>query len=322
MGGEQDMRFMGGLRKYIPVTFGVMAIGTIAIAGIPPLAGFFSKDEILWKAYSSDHGHLAFWIIGAITALMTSFYMFRLLFMTFFGDLRSKPAAGHGHGHDDHGHGHGTPHESPWVMLAPLVLLAGLSVVGGWVGIPHSMGGENRFEKFLEPVFTQYAKAEATPAAAHGEVPKAEAPTSAAAHEPAEGHGDTSTELALTGVSVVIALAGLFTAWFLYVKRPELPERIAASAGGLYRTLLNKYYVDEGYQAAIVDPIVDGSRDVLWQKVDVGVIDGAVNGAGTSAKFFSGVLRRMQSGNLRSYAGWVALGAAALMGYMVWMGLQ
>jgi len=311
MGGEQDMRFMGGLKKYIPVTFGVMAVGTLAIAGIPPLAGFFSKDEILWKAYSSSHGHVAFWIIGAITALMTSFYMFRLLFMTFWGDLRSKPAAAHGHGHDDHGHGHGdgTPHESPWVMLAPLVLLAVLSVVGGWVGIPHSLGGHNQFEKFLEPVFEKYERPAAEGAAAH-------------AAAPADAHADVATERMLTAGSVVIALVGMFGAWFLYVKRPELPERIATQMGGLYRTVLNKYYVDEGYQQAIVEPIVKGSTDVLWKRVDVGVIDGAVNGAGTTAKFFSGTLRKMQSGNLRSYAAWVAMGAVALMAYMVWMGLQ
>ena len=325
MGGEQDMRFMGGLRKYIPVTFGVMAIGTIAIAGIPPLAGFFSKDEILWKAYSSNHGHLAFWIIGAITALMTSFYMFRLLFMTFFGDLRSAPIAGHGHGHDDHGHGHGNgkPHESPWVMLAPLVLLAGLSVVGGWVGVPHSLGGDNKFEQFLEPVFTRYERPAVAPAAApHGGTAAASPAAAHGAAASSEAHGDVGTERMLTAVSVVIAVLGLIAAWFLYVKRTELPDRIAASMGGLYRTVLNKYYVDEGYQEAIVDPIVDGSRSILWKRVDVGVIDGAVNGAGTTAKFFSQTVRRMQSGNLRSYAGWVAIGATAVLAYMVWMGLQ
>ncbi|MEO5937023.1 MAG: NADH-quinone oxidoreductase subunit L [Terriglobales bacterium] len=333
MGGEQDMRFMGGLRKYIPVTFGVMAIGTIAIAGIPPLAGFFSKDEILWKAYSSNHGHLAFWIIGAITALMTSFYMFRLLFMTFFGDIRSAPSAGHGHGHDDpaahdahDAHGNGKPHESPWVMLAPLVLLAALSIVGGFVGVPHSLGGDNKFEKFLEPVFTRYDRPEISIVSSTHEqaIPPASA-AAAAAHGLAaadDAHGDVNTERMLTVASVVIALIGLAGAWFLYIRRPELPERIAASMGGLYRTVLNKYYVDEGYQEAIVDPIVDGSTKILWKRVDVGVIDAAVNSAGTTAKFFSGSFRKMQSGNLRSYAGWVAVGAAALLAYMLWMGLQ
>jgi NADH-quinone oxidoreductase subunit L len=313
-------------------------IGTMAIAGIPGLAGFFSKDEILWQVYSSEHGHVALWVVGAITALMTSFYMFRLLFMTFFGDLRSNPAAGHGHGAGDHGHGehgHGTPHESPWVMLAPLVLLAILSVAGGWVGVPHALGGDNHFENFLEPVFTKYEQPEQALAAAPTQAAEGHgnAPESAAQHEPAkagsppegakaEPHADTSKEITLTAISVLIALTGAFAAWFLYVKRPELPERIAAGAGGLYRTVLNKYYVDEGYQAAIIDPLVEGSTEVLWKRVDVGVIDGAVNGAGTTAKFFSGAVRQMQSGNLRSYAGWVAVGAAALLGYMVWMGLQ
>ncbi|HUS18024.1 MAG TPA: NADH-quinone oxidoreductase subunit L, partial [Terriglobales bacterium] len=340
MGGEQDMRFMGGLKKYIPVTRWVMTIGTLAIAGIPGLAGFFSKDEILWQAYSSEHGHPILWVLGIITALMTSFYMFRLLFMTFHGELRSAPSGGHDpHAHDSHGHGtshattHASPHESPWVMLAPLVILAGLSVVGGWVGVPHALGGNNRFEKFLAPVFERYERPEKVLAASATQAPHAAGSESAAQHEsaaagtPPEGakaepHQNTSQEITLTAISVLVAFAGWFAAWFLYVRRPELPERIAASMGGLYRTVLNKYYVDEGYQEAIVDPIVKGSTEVLWKRVDVGVIDATVNGAGSSAKFFSNSLRRMQSGNLRSYAGWVAFGAAALLGYMVWMGLQ
>jgi NADH-quinone oxidoreductase subunit L len=322
MGGEQDMRFMGGLRKYIPVTFWVMAIGTVAIAGIFPFAGFFSKDEILWMAFSRHEGSPVLWGIGILTALMTSFYMFRLLFMTFFGALRSQPAAANGHGHDDHAHGHSTPHESPWVMLAPLVVLAGLSVVGGWVGWPHALGGENRFEKFLAPVFAKYERVAEAPAGHAAADAHGSAAVAASESAQAEPHGDTSQEVMLSGLSLLVALVGGFAAWFLYVKRPELPERIAASMGGLYRTVLHKYYVDEGYQAAVVDPIVQGSTEVLWKRVDVGVIDGAVNGAGTSAKFFSGVLRRMQSGNLRSYAGWVAIGAALLLAYMLWMGLQ
>jgi NADH-quinone oxidoreductase subunit L len=145
IGGQQDMRKMGGLRKYMPWTFATMLIATLAISGIPPFAGFFSKDEILWQAFSSPHGSKIFWIIGVITAFMTSFYMFRLLFMTFTGEYRGAKPEAHGHGsHDDHGHH--TPHESPWLMLAPLVLLGVLSIIGGWVGIG------NRFEHFLDPV--------------------------------------------------------------------------------------------------------------------------------------------------------------------------
>ena len=150
VGGEQDMRKMGGLRKYMPWTFATMTIATLAISGIPPFAGFFSKDEILWQAFSSPHGSKAFWFLGLVTAFMTSFYMFRLLFMTFFGEYRgAQPEAHSAHGgHDDHGHDshHGSPHESPWLMLGPLVLLGVLSIVGGWVGIGH------RFEHFLDPV--------------------------------------------------------------------------------------------------------------------------------------------------------------------------
>src|SRR5450432_445222 len=154
VGGEQDMRKMGGLHSYIPVTFGTMLIATLAIAGIPPFAGFWSKDEILWKAYSSGHGSWVFWLIGVVTAFITSFYMFRLLFLTFFGDYHGTQVDEHGHGslahgqaHGDDAHGHGEPHESPMVMLIPLMILALLSVVGGLIGIG------NRFEHFLEPVF-------------------------------------------------------------------------------------------------------------------------------------------------------------------------
>src|SRR5205807_3528279 len=146
--GEQDMRKMGGLRSYIPVTFGTMFIATLAIAGIPPLAGFWSKDEILWQVYSSPHGSWIFWLIGVITAFLTSFYMFRLLYMTFFGDYRGAQVDAHGHSSHTRGaDGHGEPHESPMVMLVPLMILAVLSLIGGLVG------WGNHFEHFLAPVF-------------------------------------------------------------------------------------------------------------------------------------------------------------------------
>jgi NADH-quinone oxidoreductase subunit L len=365
MGGEQDMRNMGGLRKYIPWTFGVMAVATIAIAGIPPLAGFFSKDEILWKAYSSGPNGWMFWAIGLVTAFMTSFYMFRLLFMTFWGQLRAEGAPAHAtddlhashkanvrhahathatgsspHAHDGqshgggHGHGHGAPHESPWVMLGPLVVLAVLSIVGGWVGIPHALGGSNRFEKFLEPVFERHAVVEGAAHApagtlAHGEVSEAgkEVTTpggtsTVAERATTESHGEEKTEIMLTVISVLAGFGGLGLAWLFYVKNPELPARIATSAGGLYRTVLNKYYVDEGYYAAFVNPIVDGSTKFLWRTVDAGLIDGTVNGAGTTARAASDKLRRMQSGNIRSYAGWVAAGGALVLVYLIWTGMQ
>ncbi|MGH9604019.1 MAG: NADH-quinone oxidoreductase subunit L [Terriglobales bacterium] len=296
LSGEQDMRHMGGLRQKIPWTFAVMTVATFTIAGFPPLSGFFSKDEILWKAFSSPHGHPAFWMIGIITAALTSFYMFRLWFLTFFGERREATntgaAAPHGHS-DEHGD---HVHESPWVMLGPLVVLAALSVVGGWAGIPHALGGHNYFEGFLAPVFGAPAEA------AHA--------------------GDVGTERLLTGISVIAALFGFGLAWLLYAKRPELPERIAAQLGGLYQAVLNKYYVDEGYDAAVVRPVVEGSRQILWRGIDVGMIDDSVNAAARGAQNVSRTLRRMQSGNIRSYAGWVALGAAAVLTFMIWMGMR
>jgi len=289
VGGEQDMRKMGGLRTYIPWTFLTMGIATVAIAGIPPLAGFWSKDEILWKAYQASP---VYWVIGVITAFITSFYMFRLLFMTFWGDYRGVQVDTHGHAHSAHGHddhGHGDPHESPWVMLAPLVVLAILSVIGGFVGYG------NHFEHFLAPVFGS------TEAAAEG-----------------ASHG---TEYALMLVSVVVALLGAALAWTLYVSKPQLPEKIAASLGAFYDAVLNKYYVDEIYAKVFVKPLVDGSTSILWQGIDRKVIDDTVNNAADGAQHVSDEVRHMQSGNLRSYAGWIASGAALVIAYMIWRGV-
>jgi NADH-quinone oxidoreductase subunit L len=302
VGGEQDMRKMGGLRKYMPVTFWTMTIATFAIAGIPPLAGFFSKDEILWMAYVRPHGSWIFWLIGVVTAFVTSFYMFRLWFMTFFGDYRGA-AASDAHGRSDHGHGHGEPHESPWVMLGPLVVLAILSFVGGWVGIHH------RFDSFLSPVFYSHAETHLVIGA------------EAAAIEEKAAAMD-KLELMLTGVSVSAGLFGLYFAWLLYYKRRDLPERIAASLGGLYEAVVHKYYVDELYAALFIKPLIEGSTAILWKGVDQGVIDATVNHAAHEARRASDGSRRMQSGNLRSYAGWVAAGGAAVIAYMVWMGVR
>ena len=303
LGGEQDMRFMGGLRKYMPWTFLCMSSATFAIAGLPPFAAFFSKDAILWQTWAS--GQHILWLIGIIAAGMTSFYMFRLWFLTFFGEYRGpNPAtAGHGHG-DDHGHG-GLPHESPWVMVVPLIILGTLSLIGGWVGVPHSLGGSDHFEHFLDPVFAKYA------------------PAAPVAAEPAAAqHDETGTELMFMGISVGVAVIGFLGAWYLYYKRTDLPAKMAASAGGLYRLVLDKYRIDELYGAVIIQPLIMLSTNVLWKAVDIGLIDGAVNGAGTEAREASDVMRRMQSGNIRSYAGWVAAGAAAVIVFMVWRGLR
>jgi NADH-quinone oxidoreductase subunit L len=328
LSGEQDMRNMGGLRKLIPWTFATMTVATIAIAGIPPLAGFFSKDEILWqtfssKAFSSVAGaelNIVLWLLGIITAFMTSFYMFRLWFMTFFGERREATSSAHDSSHDAaHStadtHGHGV-HESPWSMLAPLVILAVLATVGGWVGVPHVLGGSNHFESFMRPVFEHEAAVPATHATPNPEAPN---PTQAGTAEP---HGDTGTELALTGVSVLTALGGFGLAWLLYFKRRELPEQIAARMHGLYQTVLNKYYVDEIYNALIVRPLMWFSTTVLWRAVDVSIIDGTVNHVAADTRIISDRTRRMQSGNVRSYAGWVAAGAAAVLAFMIWAGVK
>jgi NADH-quinone oxidoreductase subunit L len=306
IGGEQDMRKMGGLRKYMPWTFWTMLIATFAISGIPPFAGFFSKDEILWQAFSSPHGSKIFWVVGVITAFMTSFYMFRLVFMTFAGEYRGAEPDGHG-AHSDHGHH--DPHESPWLMLGPLVLLGVLSVVGGWVGIG------NRFEHFLAPVIQKVSVEQE--AAQSGEA--ATTPVSEGEGAAGESKGLENT---LMAVSVLIAFAGLGLAWLLYVRRPELPAKIAEGFGGLYKLVLNKYWIDELYTAVIIGPLVAFSRVVLWQTVDQKLIDGSVNQSAVAARDVSQVIRQQQSGLIRSYAGWVAAGAAAVVAYMVWMGTR
>jgi len=303
VGGEQDMRKMGGLRKHMPVTFWTMTIATFAIAGIPPLAGFFSKDEILWMAYISPHGSWIFWLIGVVTAFITSFYMFRLWFMTFFGEYRGA-AGGDTHGHGNHGseHGHGEPHESPWVMLGPLVILAVLSFVGGWVNIHHG------FDLFLSPVFRS-----------HAAVVQLKALTT---QESSQLEARDRLELAFTGISVAVGFLGLFLAWLLYHKRRDLPEKIAISLGDLCHAVVNKYYVDELYASVFIKPLVEGSTVILWKGVDQGMIDATVNNAASEARHVSDNVRHMQSGNLRSYAGWIAAGGAAVIAYMVWMGVR
>ena len=291
VGGEQDMRKMGGLRTKIPWTFWTVTAGTVAIAGIPPFAGFFSKDEILWKAYQENW---VYWLVGLVTAFITSFYMFRMWFLTFFGEYKGEASDSHGRRHDDHAHehGHGGVHESPMVMLVPLMILAVLSIVGGWVGI----GG--RFEHFLAPVFQSGVEA---------------------AHE-AESHN--SMEEILMLVSVTVAVCGFALAWLLYIKKPRLPKQIAEGLGSIYRAVFNKYYVDEFYARLFVKPLLLGSTNILWKGVDKGVIDAALDGSASGAREVSDSVRHMQSGNLRSYAGWIAAGAAAVIAYMIWIGTR
>jgi len=301
------MRKMGGLRKDMPGTFWTMTVATFAIAGIFPLAGFFSKDEILFRAYTSPHGSKVLWALGVFTAFLTAFYMFRQWFLTFFGQFRGEVKTAHSHHDEKHGQEahthHGNAHESPKIMLLPLVVLALLSIVGGWVGWPQVLGGSNHFEHFLAPVFEEYAPA----------------PHDVSPAEPAEP--SEPPEIALTVAATGAALLGIGLAWFLYYKRTDLPEKLEARFRGTYDTLSNKYYVDELYGAAIVRPIIGLSRDVLWRVIDAGIIDGTVNSSAHAMRDVGGGMRRMQSGNIRSYAGWVALGAACIVAYMVWLGV-
>jgi NADH-quinone oxidoreductase subunit L len=295
IGGEQDMRKMGGLRSYIPVTFATMGIATLAISGIPPFAGFWSKDEILWKAFSSGPAGRVYWLIGLITAFITSFYMFRLIFMTFFGDYRGAHVDEHwqgSHGHGGDSHGHGEPHESPMVMLVPLMILAFLATVGGLVGIG------DRFEHFLAPVFGS-----GDVVAASGEV------------------ASRGTEFLLMGVSITVAFLGLALAYVLYISKPYLPQKIADGLNGFYTAVVNKYYVDEIYARLFVKPLVDGSTRILWHGIDQKVIDNSVNDAAEGARKVSDEVRHMQSGNLRSYASWIAAASAVMIAYMIWLGV-
>jgi NADH-quinone oxidoreductase subunit L len=318
VGGEQDMRKMGGLWKKIPWTWATMLIATCAIAGIPGLSGFFSKDEILWRAYQASW---VYWLVGVVTAFMTSFYMFRLMFMTFAGEYRGTAESSHGHddhaAHGPHVHGPGGIHESPWVMLAPLVILAVLSVCGGWIGIPGSLGGSNHFDKFLGPVFRSSTPGVNAEHAQAGETVPPEQTTEG--EEPKTGH---STELIFTGISVAAGLLGLFLAWLLYQRRPELPDRIAARFHGMYSAVAHKYWIDELYAAIFVKPLITISRVVLWRTVDQGLIDGTLDASADSARELSDEVRHMQSGNVRSYAGWVAIGATGVIAYMVWVGTR
>jgi NADH-quinone oxidoreductase subunit L len=321
MSGEQDMRNMGGLKHKLPWTHRTMLVGCLAIAGVPPLAGFFSKDEILWSAFKvGGYGHIV-WGVGFVVALMTAFYMFRLYHMTFSGAFRGT--------HEQEHH----LHESPSSMVVPLQVLAVGSIVAGFLGVPailgQPVGFPNWFEHFLEPVFEP-----ARPALAQV--------FSHVSH-------DHALEWTLMGASVAVAFAGIFVAWSFYKAHPEIPERLAASAAGLHRLLLNKYYVDELYGRVFVRGaalgggntlyamdrfVVDGgdgevraglgvnglawaTRDVvarssnLWDRY---VVDGAVNFTAAVLDNFSYVFRSVQNGLIQSYALAMLIGVFLIIG--------
>ncbi len=278
LSGEQDLTKMGGLRKRIPITFWTFLAGTLAISGIPGLSGFFSKDEILWEAFST--GHTLLWIIGVITAGMTAFYMFRLLYLAFFGEPRfSLEVERH-------------VHESPKSMTVPLVGLAVLSVIGGYIGIPHSLGGRGHFSQFLSEVFVSKHQAETAQ------------------------HFPPSSEYLVMAVSIVVVLIGIFLAYRLYVKNPQLTGRWGEKLKGVYAILSNKYYVDEIYSAIFVRPIVKLAT-FLWQVFDVRVIDGIANGSAYVVGWLGGKARRLHTGFFRNYALSLFLGAIIILGYLI-----
>jgi NADH-quinone oxidoreductase subunit L len=303
LGGEQDMRKMGGLWSKIPITAWTFLLATIAISGIPPLAGFVSKDAILAASFNARP---LLWAIGFVTAGMTAFYMFRLVFLTFFGESRVP--------HDVEHH----IHESPRSMTVPLMILAVLSVVGGWIGWPESLGGSDHFAKFLDPVIARHAEVIAA-------VPEATQYT---------------TEYELMAVSVLVALVGIGLARFFYLRRPTIPGTLAARWGGLYRLIYNKYYVDQIYDAMFVNRtkdlgttlgafdrgVIDGlfvngagwvtrafsSISMVWDKW---IIDGLVNLAARIVWIFSYPVRMIQSGRVSNYALLIVLGVLVFLGY-------
>jgi NADH-quinone oxidoreductase subunit L len=319
--GEQDIRNMGGLRKELPITYWTFLIGAIAIAGVPPLAGFFSKDEILFKTFAG--GHQILWIIGLVTSFLTAAYMFRLVHLTFHGPRNQgghvaaehpeeEEAAAHGHG-SAHGRTHGHLHDAPPAMAIALIVLATGSVAAGWVGWPHAIGGHNRIEAFLEPAFEAHEMAPATEFQVG--VGRAGAPpeTQAPAHEPAPA--DEQTERMLMALSTGLALAGLGLAWYFWLANRKAADGVARAAGPIHTLLLNKYYVDELYDAVIVRPIHAVSRTVLWKGADAALIDGSVNGVGKAVQGTSAALRRLQSGSVRAYAASLFLGVVLILGW-------
>ena len=307
LGGEQDMRKMGGLWGKIPKTAWTFLVATIAISGIPPLAGFVSKDAILAASFNARP---VLWGIGFVTAGMTAFYMFRLVFMTFFGKSRVEADVEH------------HIHESPNSMTVPLIILALLSVIGGWIGWPESLGGSDHFAKFLDPVIARHAEVIAA-------VPEAT---------------QRATEYGLMAVSVAAGLIGIFLAWIFYLRRPSLPRALAERFGGLYRLLYNKYYVDQIYDALFVNRtkdlgitlgafdrgVIDGlgvngagwlarassSLSMVWDKW---IIDGLVNLAARIVWIFSYPVRMIQSGRVSNYALLIVLGVLVFLGYYLRM---
>ncbi len=350
---EQDMRKMGNLKKYMPVTFITMAMGWLAICGIPIWSGFFSKDEILYKTFAADNyfpggpfpGNEILWVVATLTAVLTAVYMTRMMIMTFWGSERfHEPLPGEAH-HDDHhssdddDHHHALPHdfkphESPWVMTVPLVVLAVLSTIGGLVGVPYAMsslvgaGDINKFEHALEPVIAKAAPAHSVPHVPNVEprkevkhffaAPAATHTEPSAEHSADAAHNSHSPEAVakerwLALLSTVLAFAGIGIGFALFLKNPlrKMPK-----------ILEDKWRLDEIYNGAIVDPITRLSRNALWKGFDVGFIDGIVNGIGHFVAELGNLVRRTQFGFVRGYAAMIMLGAVIILGYFIYYGLK
>lgn len=279
---EQDIRKMGGLKKYLPITHFTFLLGWLAIIGMPPFAGFFSKDEILWFAYSSPRGHVLLWVAGAVGAALTAFYMTRLMALTFWGKSRVDKSV--------------HPHESPLVMTIPLMVLGLLSVVGGWVGIPHVISEvfghvPNLWEHWLEPVIAK--------------IPEA----ATVAHSSAE-------EWSLMGASVSLAALSALAAFVMYTKKEGSADKVAKAFGPIYKMIDNKYFVDEAYFSTIINPLVGASKN-LWYYVDVNVIDKATYAATDLVRGGGAFVRSLQNGNMQQYAMYVVVGIVVALSYML-----
>ena len=312
--GEQDIRKMGGLKKHIPITYWTFVIAAVAIAGVPGLAGFFSKDEILFETFL--HGHQILWGVGVLTSLLTATYMFRLVHLTFHGEERFGAAAAHGH--DAHGHAHQPHpshlHDAPAPMAFALIVLAIGSVLAGYVGVPHALGGHNNLGAWLEPAFqaTNCGQPVTT-----GELAGI-ALEDCLPGEQAGAEDHAALELSLMAVSSLVAFAGIGLATFLWLKRKDIPAQMATQFSGVHQLLLNKYYVDEVYDAIIVQPIKVVSQEGLWRGFDVKIVDGAVNGAGYFVSGVSIVLRLLQNGSVKTYAAAIFAGAVTILAYYFW----
>ena len=277
---EQDIRKMGGLLKKMPRTAWTFLISTAAIAGFPPLSGFFSKDEILFKTFTGANEALPWapkvaWVLGTLAAVLTAFYMFRLFFLTFLGEPRSEKAE--------------KAHESSGWFTVPLMILAAGAALAGFLGVPAALGGSNRIEHWLAPVFEH---------ASHG------------GHHAA--HPSHGVELGLMGLAVLVAAAGTVAAWFLYMKKKEIPGRIAEKNPALYKLVRDKFYVDEIYYTLVILPIHVVSRKILWRFFDARIVDGIVNLVGHVSRGASYVVRFAQTGQVQTY-GFVLLAAVAVL---------